>query len=285
MVIKEVNVQSIITKTGVPAGDYVINPYTGCPHKCMYCYADYMRRFTGHQEQWGDFLDVKIYSKKLSLSPLAGKKVLFCSVTDAYNPFEKKYRVTRNLLEQFIGSGVQVEILTKSDLVLRDLDIIQQIPGITVGVSLNTLDDGVRKKLEPGAPAIEKRLEAIKTLTAAGVNTYIFLSPIFPGITDFKEILSTCKTFCKKFYFENLNLRGAYRPKVLGYIRTCYPKLLPLYEAIYTRKNGEYWRIMEQEIDAFCRKRGINWGSYFYHEKIRKNKGPSRIDMGVQSHP
>jgi DNA repair photolyase len=285
MVIKEVSVKSIITKTGVPAGDYVINPYTGCPHKCIYCYADYMRRFTGHQEKWGDFLDVKIYSKKLNLTPLAGKKVVFCSVTDAYNPFEKKYRVTRNLLEQFIGSGVKVEILTKSDLVLRDLDIIKQIPGITVGVSLNTLDDSVRKKLEPGAPGIEKRLEAIKTLTAEGINTYIFLSPIFPGITGVKEIIRKCRTFCKKFYFENLNLRGAYRPKVLRYIQAGYPELLPLYEEIYKRKNSEYWRIMEHEIGVFCGKHNINWGSYFYHEKIRKNKNPSRIDIPVKLHP
>jgi DNA repair photolyase len=271
MVIKELEVKNIITKTGVPAGDYVINPYTGCPHKCMYCYADYMRRFTGHQEQWGDFLDVKIYNKKLKLNPLAGKKVVFCSVTDAYNRFEKKYRITRALLEQFINSGVKVEILTKSDLVLRDLDILKQIPGITVGVSLNTLDDHIRKKLEPGAPSIERRLAAIKTLTKEGIRTYIFVSPIFPGITSFKEILSRCKTYCGKFYFENLNLRGAYRPKVLQYIRDNYPELLPLYDEIYKYKNYEYWRVMEAEIESFCRKHNIHWGSYFYHEKIRKN--------------
>ena len=270
MIINAVKVKSIVTKTGVPAGDYVINPYIGCSHKCMYCYADYMRRFTGHREQWGDFLDVKIYDKQLSLRPLNGKKVVFCSVTDAYNPFEKKYRVTRKLLEQFAGGGVKVEILTKSDLMLRDLDILKQIPDITVGVSLNTLDDAIRKKLEPGAPSIERRLAAIKTLTDEGINTYIFLSPIFPGITDFRDILSKCKTFCNKFYFENLNLRGAYRPKVMAFIRAAYPELLPLYDEIYTHKNYEYWHIMEAEIDAFCRKHRIHWGSYFYHEQIRK---------------
>jgi DNA repair photolyase len=252
MIINEVKVKSIVTKTGVPAGDYVINPYIGCPHRCIYCYADYMRRFTGHGEKWGDFLDVKIYPKKLNLSSLAGKKVVFCSVTDAYNPFEKKYRVTRNLLEQMVNSGVKVEILTKSDLVLRDLDILRQIPDITVGVSLNTLDDRIRKKLESGAPSIERRIAAIKTLSAEGINTYIFLSPIFPGITDFREILGGCKNLCDKFYFENLNLRGAYQPKVLNYIRKDHPHLVPLYEEIYHYKNNEYWRIMEKEIGDFA---------------------------------
>jgi DNA repair photolyase len=89
MIIHEIEVQNILTKTRVPAGDYVINPYIGCPHRCIYCYADYMRRFINHTEKWGEFLDVKIPVKKINLKKIAGKKILFCSVTDAYNPFEK----------------------------------------------------------------------------------------------------------------------------------------------------------------------------------------------------
>lgn len=134
MIINEVEVKSIVTKTGVPAGDHVINPYIGCPHRCMYCYADYMRRFTGHGEKCGDFLDVKIYPKKLKLSGLAGKKVVFCSVTDAYNPFEKKYRVTRNLLEQLFnppiciqGAGLYPKRLSAfNPVVRRDLPLQKQ---------------------------------------------------------------------------------------------------------------------------------------------------------------
>ncbi|MDR2477684.1 MAG: radical SAM protein [Treponema sp.] len=271
MVIREIPVKSMLTKTRVPAGDYVINPYVGCPHRCVYCYADYMRRFTGHGEPWGEFLDVKIYDQNLKLNRLNGKKVVLCSVTDAYNPFEKKYGVTRKLLEQFTDSRVKVEILTKSDLVLRDLDVLKRIPDITVGVSINTLDDGIRKKLESGAPSVERRLAAIKTLTGAGINTYIFVSPILPGITDCREILKRCKHYCKKFYFENLNLRGAYRQKILQYVHNNYPHLMPLYDEIYRHKNREYWHTMEKEIGKFCEERYINWGSYFFHEKIRKN--------------
>ena len=271
MIIHEIQTKNILTKTRVPAGDYVINPYTGCPHRCIYCYADYMRRFTNHTEKWGEFLDVKIPAKKINLKKIEGKKILFCSVTDAYNPFEKKFCVTRNLLEQFTNTGISVEILTKSDLVLRDLDLLRHIPNITVGFSLNTLDDAVRKKLEPGAPSIERRLNAVKTLNAEGINTYLFLSPVFPGITGFREILGEYKRWTRKFYFENLNLRGAYRPVVMNYIRDTYPGLLPLYDEIYRRKNYEYWHIMEKEIGEFCAKNKINYGSYFYHEKIRKS--------------
>jgi DNA repair photolyase len=107
VVINEIKVKNILTKTGVPAGDYVINPYIGCSHKCIYCYADFMRRFTGHEEKWGDFLDVKIYNKKMKLNTLDGKKIVFSTVTDAYNQFERKYQITRKLLEQFIKGATR----------------------------------------------------------------------------------------------------------------------------------------------------------------------------------
>jgi DNA repair photolyase len=268
--INEIEVKNILTKTGVPAGDYVINPYIGCPHKCIYCYADFMRRFTNHREKWGDFLDIKIYNKKMKLNMLNGKKIVFSTVTDAYNHYERKYQVTRKLLEQFINTNVKISILTKSDLILRDIDIFKQIPGITVGVSLNTLDDNIRKKLEPGASSIEKRLNAIKTLYTEGIYTYIFLSPMFPGITDFKEIINESKSYTKEFWFENLNLRGAFRSTVLKYILKNHKGLMPLYEEIYKWKNNEYWWILEKEIETYRSKNRINCVSYFYHEKTRK---------------
>ncbi|MDR2808800.1 MAG: radical SAM protein [Spirochaetaceae bacterium] len=269
--INEIEVKNILTKTGVPAGDYVINPYIGCPHKCMYCYADFMKRFTTHKEKWGDFLDVKIYNKKMKLDTLNGRKVLFSTVTDAYNNYEQKYQVTRKLLEQFINTNIKISILTKSDLVLRDIDIFKQIPGITVGISLNTLDDTIRKKLEPRASSIEKRLNAIKTLYTEGIYTYIFLSPMFPGITDFKEIINRSRSYTNEFWFENLNLRGAFRFAVLEYIGKNHQELMPLYDEIYKWKNNEYWWILEKEIETFGIENKIKCVSYFYHEKIRKN--------------
>ena len=110
----------------------------------------------------------------------------------------------------------------------------------------------------------------IKRLTEAGFDTYIFLSPIFPGITDFRAILQECKSFTNMFYFENLNLRPSFRSAVLSYIAQYHAHLLPLYHAIYTEKAAGFWPDMEKEIDVFCRQHHIRYGSYFYHEKIRK---------------
>ena len=270
--IKHIAVNSLLTKTQVPAGDYVINPYVGCPHKCLYCYAEFMKRFTNHEEAWGDFLDVKVCTKKINVERLQDKTVVISTVTDAYNPFERKFERTREILKQFVNTKARIEILTKSDLVLRDQDLFAQIPNIKIGISLNTLDDGIRKVLEPGASRIQNRINAIKTLNDAGFDTYIFLSPMFPGISDFKAILEECKTYTRKFYFENLNLRGVYRPRIMNYIRKYHPDLLSLYDGIYKFKNTEYWEILEREIANYCTGNNIPFGSYFYHEKIKKQR-------------
>jgi DNA repair photolyase len=270
MTIREIEVKNLLTKTRVPAGDYVINPYAGCPHKCLYCYAEFMKRFANHAEKWGDFLDIKRCTKKINVSHLEDKRIVLSSVTDAYNPFEKKYRITREILRQFVNTSTRISILTKSSLVLRDIDLFKQIPHITVGMSLNTLDDGIRKKLEPFASSIAGRIGAIKRLHEEGIRTYVFLSPMFPGITDFKAIIAECKSFADEFWFENLNLRGSFRHAVLDYVRRSHPDLFSLYDAIYRLKDSSYWETLKKEIAVFCQKNKIPFISYFYHEKIRK---------------
>lgn len=269
--IKEVKVKSYITKSKLPDADYVINPYIGCPHACIYCYAEFMKRFTNHSEPWGEFLDIKIgdlsINKKLSEEDV----ILFGSVTDAYNPYEQKYCLTQKLLMQFINSPAHIEILTKSDLVLRDIKIIKQIPNIRVGISMNTLDDDFRKLIEPRASSVDKRLQALNELNKEGIDTYVFISPIFPGITDFREIIDASLSFTKAYYFENLNLRGSFYPRVLAFITELYPKLIFLYEKIYKNKDYFYWEDLSKDIENFCLDRQLIHKIYFYHTKIKKN--------------
>jgi DNA repair photolyase len=236
----------------------------------MYCYAAFMNRFTGHAEPWGDFLDVKRCAKPVSAARLEGKTVLFSSVTDAYNPFEKRFGKTRAILEQFAGTGARIEILTKGALVTRDIDLFRRIPHIRVGISLNTTDDAARRALEPRASSVSERVSAIKRLRDEGFDTHVFLSPIFPGITDFRDIIRLCKDGAASFAFENLNLRGGYRGTVLRHIREQHPALVPLYDAIYRDGDMTYWETLKTEIADFCAEEKIAFTSYFYHEKIRK---------------
>lgn len=268
--VKEIKVNNFITESKLPDADFVINPYIGCPHKCIYCYAEFMKRFTNHNEDWGDFLDVKISEKPLNKNKISGKTVLFGSVTDPYNSFEKKYRITRNILEQLVGCDSNVEILTKSDLVLRDLDLLSKIENIRVGISMNTLDDTFRKSIEPHASSIDKRINALKELRNHRINTYLFMSPMFPAITAFKEIIIRTAGYVDMYCFENLNLRGGYLPRVLNYIEQFHPNLIELYHEIYKNKNMDYWLNLENQIRLYCNEKNLNYKIYFYHEKIKK---------------
>ena len=124
MIVKKREVKTILTRSNLPVSDYSVNPYVGCPHACKYCYASFMKRFANHPEPWGEFLDVKYWPEIRNPRNYSGKELFVGSVTDPYNPEEEKYGRTRALLEQLRGRGVKLSIQTKSDLVLRDLDLI-----------------------------------------------------------------------------------------------------------------------------------------------------------------
>ena len=271
--INEVQAKTYLTVSKLPDADFVINPYIGCPHKCIYCYAEFMKRFTHHvKDEWGNFLDVKLCDVPIKLSNLAGASILFGSVTDAYNPYEKKYEITRKILSEFIGFGGRIEILTKSDLVTRDIELLKMIPSIRVGISMNSLDDNFRKKTEPFASSISKRIKAMQTLHDAGIGTYLFMSPIFPGITQFSEIIERVKPFADSFYFENLNLRGGYLPRVLNFIAENFPEHVDLFDKIYKQKDMSYWEDLSKAINAYCQNAVLDYKLYFYHEKIKKGR-------------
>lgn len=286
-IIREIDVQSVMTKSSLPVGGYSVNPYVGCPHACRYCYASFMKRFTGHTEAWGTFLDVKKWKPITNPHKYDGQRIVIGSVTDGYNPFEEFYGRTRLLLEQLRGTNAEIMICTKSDLVLRDLDLLKQFPKVTVSWSVNTLDENFRADMDR-AVSIERRLAAMKQVYEAGIRTVCFVSPIFPGITDVPAIIERVKTFTDLIWLENLNLRGQFKTDIMTYIREKYPKKYPLYEAIYNRKEMGYWQALEQEIAAYAaqnqypyRINDLPYGrakqskpvlvNYFYHEKIRLN--------------
>lgn len=292
MIIKEINVKDVITKSNLPICDYSLNPYVGCEHGCRYCYACFMKRFTGHAEPWGGFIDVKYWEPLRNPGKYAGKEIFVGSVTDPYQPCEEKYRRTRAALEQLKGSGAKLSIATKSDLVLRDLDLIKSFPDARVSWSVNTLDDGFRADMDDAVP-IERRLAAMKAFRDAGVRTTCFISPIFPGITDVKTIIERTKDICNLIWLENLNLRGAFKPRIMEYIAEKYPLLLPLYHEIYTRGDNSYWQRLDKETREYTKQIGLDYVTdddsmrrpfnappvivnYFYHSLIKKSAKNAR---------
>lgn len=271
MVEKEVAVKDLVTKSNLPASDYVINPYVGCPHGCRYCYACFMKRFTNHSEAWGSFIDIKRCDKPISKKKLQGKSVFLSSVTDCYNPFEEKYENTRKILEQLISIDCELNISTKSQLILRDIDLLKQCKNLKVSVSVNTLDEQFKSDMDR-ASSIGKRLETIETLHENGIYTVLFMSPIFPGITDYKEIIVKTQRFVDEYWFENLNLRGSYKQDILSYIKNAYPQLVELYDEIYVKGNMGFWNNLSVEIEEYCVEHSIKYINYFYHKELVEAK-------------
>ena len=285
--IEEISVKSVLTRSNLPVSDYSVNPYVGCTHACVYCYASFMKRFTNHPEPWGDFLDVKRWPAIRNAEKYRGKELFFGSVTDPYVPQEAVHRRTRALLEELQGSGIRLSIATKSDLVLRDLDLIKTCPDARVSWSINTLDEPFREDMDR-AVSIERRLEAMRVFHEAGVRTTCFISPIFPGITDVEAIIDRAKEQCNLVWLENLNLRGSYKPVIFDYIRLKYPSLLPLYEEIYNQRRRDYWESLDCSLRAYAARIGLDYVrdddsmrrpftappiivNYFYHEEVKRS--------------
>ena len=181
--IKHKRARSILSKSGIPGIDYCINPYTGCSHGCKYCYATFMKRFTGHMEVWGTFVDVKINAPEVlqrQMKNAAWGNVMISSVTDPYQPIENQFKISRRCLEVLLAYQFPVSILTKSSLVLRDLDLIKRFKKMEVGITITTDDDKIRQIFEPHAPSIETRIHALKELSESGIKTYAFIGPLLP---------------------------------------------------------------------------------------------------------
>ena len=287
-IIREIEVQSVMTKSSLPVGGFSVNPYVGCPHACKYCYASFMKRFTGHTEPWGTFLDVKHWKPITNPHKYDGQRIVIGSVTDGYNPYEEEFCRTRRLLEELKGTNAEIMICTKSDLVLRDLDLLKKFPKVTVSWSINTLDEQFRMDMDR-AVSIERRIEAMKKVYEAGIRTVCFVSPIFPGITDVKSIIGRVKDFADLIWLENLNLRGQFKGTIMSYIKENHPDVHALYDEIYNKKRMDYWESLEKEISMFAKQNGfpymvndLPYGrsekgkpvivNYFYHEKIRLNQ-------------
>ena len=190
-------------------------------------------------------------------------------------------------MEQLLDTGISISISTKSDLILRDLDLIRQFPSAHVSWSINTLDEDFRKEMDR-AVSIERRLEAMRQFYEAGIQSTCFISPIFPGITDPIAIIERAKGQCNLVWLENLNLRGDYRKRILDWIHEHHPELDELYREIYTKKSRTYWTELDQKIRDYTAKEGMLYirdddrhrapfgeppvvCNYFYHEEITKS--------------
>jgi len=265
--ISEIECRSALIKSKLPASDYCINPYIGCTHGCVYCYARFLGRWKGHKEAWGTYVDVRINSPDMLAKEVAKRHpkgiILLGSMTDAYQPIERKYELTRKILCTLLEHDLSVSILTKSDLILRDIDIIKKARTCEVGLTITFTDDRFRQSIEPRATSIEKRLAALRSLHDVGVNTYAFIGPILPGLCDPSEIVKRVAPYVDYVMGESVNIHCGNWNTLSPIIRSLCPNLFENYKSIIA--SDDYWAEVEDKLKCACVKYGTKLQGFYRH--------------------
>jgi len=213
---------------------YSLNPYTGCGHGCLYCYASsFIKDFYSPRPK-KDFLK-KVKKELLKLPP--GSLISLSNSSDPYQPLEKTYKLTRSFLKLILGLPLNLLIITKSNLILRDLDLLKKLKA-AVAITFTTKD--YQKKLEPWAPPFEERLLALKTLYKAGIPTIARIDPIIPGINEDEslELLTEVLPFVKHVVTSTYKAK----PQSFNRLTKAFPeqarRLKTLYVKLGEKKKG-----------------------------------------------
>jgi DNA repair photolyase len=262
--ITEIKVKTALSPSKLPGLDYALNPYRGCSHACVYCYAPSVIHWD--KGKWGELVEVKINLLRILSKELRMKKkgvVGLGTVTDPYQPAEKKYELTRRCLELLLMHDFPVCIQTKSSLVRRDMDLLKEFSNIEVGITFTTLNDTVREKMEPVASSIKERLCTLAELQENGIKTWVFMGPLMPLITDAEELLDTVLAMKPDYIIvDRLRLKEGVWERVRGFIQDIMPGSINEYERIF-QKGGEYYVEVFKNIFDRCEKNGlrcqINW--------------------------
>jgi len=254
MILGRIEVKSILVRSKLPDADYVVNPYTGCAFGCQYCYATFAGRFVQQPIQaWGDYVYAKanavsLFIRKLDALRRSGRapSLLLSSVTDPYQGVERRFRLTRGILEKLVEEPYpgRVGILTKSPLVLRDVDLLTALPRVEVGLTVTTTDDRLGRLLEVRAPRASRRLETLAALTSQGIATYAFVGPLLPHFRYERAALDTlfgdlARAGVRDVYVEHLNVSPYIRQRLMRHLRTERREVQDVYREASTREHRE----------------------------------------------
>lgn len=258
--VNEITCKTLMGKSGIGPVDYSINPYLGCSHGCVYCYARFMSRRNHKEEEWGTFVDVKVNALDKLRDEITRRRkglVLLSSVTDPYQPLERQCKLTKGCLEILCEYQYPVEILTKSDLVLRDINLIKEFDSIEVGFTITSFDDNVRQSFEPGSSPIHNRLKAIKKLSDAGISTYTFMGPMLPYISEenIDKLLDFLTSCTNRIMIDRLNIKSGNKGRIMNVVNTHYPDLSTQFENALIKNSGYYQTLKKKMIDKCDRRR------------------------------
>lgn len=281
MEVKEIKAKSILTLSKLPDTDYVINPYIGCRFGCTYCYASFMGRMVDKNiDDWGEYVYAKINAPDLLKKEIKklknkgrGKTILFSSVTDPYQGIEAKYQLTRKCLVILADDGFSgtVGILTKSDLVLRDIDILKRLKNVDIGMTITSTSDAISHYFEKFAPAVTSRLKAIKELNRKGFKTYVFVGPLLPHFVAHRKSLDNlfraiAETGNKDVYVEHINLSRYILERLIKEMKNLDKEII---KKFYQSQNKSYREELNRIVFDLIKKYHLNLrlASPIYHKE------------------
>jgi len=259
--------KSILSNSGL--ADYCLNCYRGCEHGCRYCYARFMRKYTNHEEPWGEFVDVKINAAQVLAGELKKKKrgeVFVSSVCDGWQPLEAKYKLTRRCLEILLNNGFSVTILTKSALIERDFDLLElNRDKVELGFTLTTLDEKLKGLIEPLTSSPAKRISILKKAADAGIRSCAFLGPLLPYLsdkeTDIDKLFSSLRPIeLEHIYLDRLNPRFGVWESVSSLLKRYYPHLVAKYKTVLFDKKASqlYSASLAKRAQNIAKKYGMD---------------------------
>ena len=276
-IIKEIKCKRALNPCKIKGFDYTLNPYIGCPHGCVYCYARFMCRYRKEKEKWGEFVDVKVNIPEVleeQVKHLKPGVVMVSSVTDAYQALEGKYQITRRCLEILAEHNFQIGLLTKSPLITRDIDVLKKFDNSThqPGFTITCLDERDAKNFENNAPSVKSRLEALEKLNKAGISTFVFIGPFIPGISDknLDELFKRLKEArVKIILIDKLNLKCGNWPGIKKVLDKHYPELAENYrQKLCTDK---YYEGIKNKVTELCDKYNFSLDLIFKHTKEKRD--------------
>lgn len=294
---KEIKAKNILVRCGIPGIDFVINPYTGCRFACKYCYASFMGRFVGKKiNDWGEYVYAKVNAPQLLKKEViklknkgVNKEILISSVTDPYQGIEAKYKLTRQCLKILADYGFNgvVSILTKSDLVIRDIDVLKRLNKVLVGLTITSTDDSISRYFEIYAPSVSKRLKALKILNKNSIRTYAFIGPLLPHfVAQPKELEKLFKSLkeagTRDIFIEHLNLSTYIRNRLFKEMGN---KNKAIIKTFYSSQSKDYRKKLEEIIHDLVKKYDIHllMDMVIYHKEFQKRPSNENIEKIITS--
>ena len=259
MKVSNCSFRPILKPCSLEGFNYQIDTYVGCEHYCYYCYA-----LNGAETDWSEEIlmhrDI-VEQLKQELEKIPPQNIYFGYKTDPYQPCEAKLLQTRGVLKLLSEKGFSANILTKSNLVERDLDLLKEMPDASVGVSVAFNEEHVRQLFEAKTMDTELRINALQKIKQAGISTYALLCPVIPLVTDVEALLEKLVPLTDKIWIYRLSFLSATEQNWLStrdILQLNFPQWFKEIETIIFSKTHKYWMKLREELESLQKEKKLN---------------------------